>query len=229
MKATLSTRLLLSLVDTAQHIADVVNLRATTDGICAVAVNSTRKCICVVDIAKDAFLAYDCTGVSIGLELDTFRSALRQLGPTLTISMSDARVTFESDDCCVEVHALNHDRQVLNTVRQLSERVYDCVAHVPATTWGRVANMPGAVHVSCRGDTLAFASTGPRCSSNIVLPDHVVKQSDLDVDVATHYLLLVSACSACSACKSVVLSMSPGSIRAECGWEGGHMICYVPD
>jgi len=210
MKATLLTRLLLPL-DNVQHIAKVVNVQATTDGITIV--GSNRKCICLLKLTKDAFIDYTCTGVSIGLDLNTFRNILQQMGPTLTISMSDTRITVESDNCCVEV---NVDRCALNS---LSERVYDCVVHVPSKTFARVANLSGAaVHVSCRGDTVEFTSTGPRYSSSIVL-DSVVKPSDIELDVDTHYMSIIAK----AVKKTAVLSMSPGSIRVECGCEGGHM------
>jgi len=75
-----------------------------------------------------------------------------------------------------------------------------------------------AVHVSCRGDTVEFTSTGPRYSSSIVL-DSVVKPSDIELDVDTHYMSIIAK----AVKKTAVLSMSPGSIRVECGCEGGHM------
>lgn len=224
MKATFQTHLLLPLVETAQRIANVVNIQATADGISMVVMDSTRACICLFNIAKDAFIDYKCTEVSIRLDLDTLQSNLQHMGPILTISMSDTLVTFESDDCCVEVQVLSHDDHVLNTVRHLSETVYECVAHVPAETFARVAKMSGeTVHVSCRGDIIVFSSKGPRCSLNIAL-DRVVKPSDIDLDFSTQYFL----CVADALNKSVVLSMSPNrSIRVECGCTGGHMVCYV--
>ena len=216
MKATLLTRLLLPL-NNLQPIAKVVNVQATTDGISIIAVDSNRKCICLLNLTKDAFIDYTCTGASIGLDLNTFRNILQQMGPTMTILMSDTHITVESDNCCVEVN-VNHC--VLNS---LSERVYDCVVHVPSKTFARVANLSGAtVHISCRGDTVEFTSKGPHYSSSIVL-DRVVKPSDIVLDVDTHYMSIIAK----AVNKTAVLSMSPGSIRVECGCEGGHMVWYV--
>lgn len=220
MKATFQSRTLLPLVETARRIANVVHVRATADGIDMV-VDSTL-CVCLFHIAKDAFVDYKCTEVSIGLDLNVLGHVLQHLGPNLTISMSDTLVTFESDGCCVEVQGLSHDQlshDQLNTVQQLSDRVYECVAHVPSKTLARVANLSGAtVHVSCRGETIAFTSKGPHCTLSVVL-DSVVKPFDIDLDFSARHLLVGS--------KSVVLSMSPGSLRMECGCEGGHMTYYV--
>lgn len=217
MKATFQSRTLLPLVETARRIANVVHVRATADGIDMVA--DSTLCVCLFHIAKDAFVDYKCTEVSIVLELDVLGHVLQHLGPTLTIAMSDTHVTFESDGCCVEVQGLSHDHRVLNTVQQLSGRVYECVAHVPSKTLARVANLSGAtVHVSCRGNTVEFTSKGPHSTLSVVL-DSVVKPSDIDLYFSARHLLVGS--------KSVVLSMSPGSLRMECGCEGGHVTYYV--
>jgi len=206
MKITLPSKFLLTFIRSVMNKCQSVHIKASTEGVHLMSVDSTDNLTCLCFIAKERLSCYSCVGaMSFQLDLRILYTMLELCGPIVTISGSITNImmlhTYNGEILCeYALKACNIPHHEFN-----EQTVYDCIVHIPARTMVCISKSAGkVVDICCRGKTVTFTSNGYQHHSTIVLEDHVVKLSDIDLKVSAYHLSNIVNT------KMVVLQMSEG-------------------